>query len=109
MRIIIADDQDFISSGLRARFPEEKGIEICAEAVDGRDALAKLLEFRPKSNVPPLKWWCAATHIRPIRLRLVKEPFDHHDYIFELKHDGFRAVTYIQNANARFCPAICGS
>ena len=32
-----------------------------------------------------------------MRLRLVKEPFDHPDYIFELKHDGFRAVTYIQN------------
>jgi hypothetical protein len=27
-----------------------------------------------------------------MRLRLVKEPFDHPDYIFELKHDGFRAV-----------------
>jgi bifunctional non-homologous end joining protein LigD len=35
--------------------------------------------------------------IRPMRLRLVKEPFDHPDYIFELKHDGFRAVVYIQN------------
>jgi hypothetical protein len=25
-------------------------------------------------------------------LRLVREPFDHPDYIFELKHDGFRAT-----------------
>ena len=24
-----------------------------------------------------------------MRLRLVREPFDHPDYIFELKHDGF--------------------
>jgi bifunctional non-homologous end joining protein LigD len=32
-----------------------------------------------------------------MRLRLVKEPFDHPDYIFELKHDGFRAIAYIQN------------
>jgi ATP-dependent DNA ligase len=30
--------------------------------------------------------------IRPMRLRLVKEPFDNPDYVFELKHDGFRAV-----------------
>jgi hypothetical protein len=30
--------------------------------------------------------------IRPRRLRLVKQPFDEPDYIFELKHDGFRAV-----------------
>jgi bifunctional non-homologous end joining protein LigD len=32
-----------------------------------------------------------------MRLRVVKEPFDHPDYIFELKHDGFRAVAYLQN------------
>lgn len=32
-----------------------------------------------------------------MRLRLVKEPFDHPDYIFELKHDGFRALVYLQN------------
>ena len=36
-----------------------------------------------------------------MRLRLVKEPFDHPDYIFELKHDGFRAITYIENGECR--------
>jgi hypothetical protein len=38
-----------------------------------------------------------------MRLRLVREPFDHPDYIFELKHDGFRAVVYLQ---ARECKII---
>lgn len=32
-----------------------------------------------------------------MRLRLVKEPFDNSDYIFELKHDGFRALAYLEN------------
>jgi ATP-dependent DNA ligase len=32
-----------------------------------------------------------------MRLRLVREPFDHPDYIFELKHDGFRAIAYLQH------------
>lgn len=36
-----------------------------------------------------------------MRLRLVKEPFDHSDYIFELKHDGFRAVVYLQNGECK--------
>jgi len=31
-----------------------------------------------------------------MRLRLVRGPFDHPDYIFELKHDGFRAIAYLQ-------------
>ena len=30
-----------------------------------------------------------------MRLRLVREPFDHPDYISELKHGGFRAVAYL--------------
>jgi len=36
-----------------------------------------------------------------MRLRLVREPFDHPDYIFELKHDGFRAVAYLQNGECK--------
>ena len=36
-----------------------------------------------------------------MRLRLVREPFDHPDYIFELKHDGFRAVAYIDRGDCR--------
>src|SRR5580700_4798531 len=47
MRIIIADDQDFIRRGVRAVLSEEKDIKVCAEAIDGRDALVKALELKP--------------------------------------------------------------
>jgi DNA-binding NarL/FixJ family response regulator len=47
MRIIIADDQAFIRRGLRAVLSEEKDIKVCAEAIDGRDALLKALELKP--------------------------------------------------------------
>jgi len=30
-----------------------------------------------------------------MRLRLIAKPFDDPDHIFELKHDGFRALAYI--------------
>jgi bifunctional non-homologous end joining protein LigD len=36
-----------------------------------------------------------------MRLRLVKEPFDDPDHLFELKHDGFRAIAYIEKGQAR--------
>ena len=39
-----------------------------------------------------------------MRLRLVKEPFDNPDYVFELKHDGFRAVVYLQNGECKLIP-----
>jgi bifunctional non-homologous end joining protein LigD len=36
-----------------------------------------------------------------MRLRLVKEPFDNSDYIFELQQDGFRATAYIDEGECR--------
>jgi DNA-binding NarL/FixJ family response regulator len=47
MRVVIADDQEFLRRDLRAVLCEAKDVEVCAEAIDGRDALAKSLEFRP--------------------------------------------------------------
>ncbi len=47
MRILIADDQEFIRRGVRAVLSEEKDIQVCAEAIDGRDALIKSLELIP--------------------------------------------------------------
>ena len=35
--------------------------------------------------------------VKPMRLRLIKEPFDNPDYLMEWKADGFRAVAYIEN------------
>ena len=36
-----------------------------------------------------------------MRLRLVKEPFDDREYLFELKLDGFRAIVYLENGQCR--------
>jgi two-component system, NarL family, response regulator LiaR len=47
MRVIIADDQEFIRRGVRTALSDEEDIEVCAEAIDGRDALTKALQLRP--------------------------------------------------------------
>jgi bifunctional non-homologous end joining protein LigD len=39
--------------------------------------------------------------IKPMSLRLVREAFDDPAFLFELKHDGFRAVCYIDNGECR--------
>ena len=36
-----------------------------------------------------------------MRLRRVSAAFDDPNYIFELKHDGFRAIAYIENGECR--------
>ena len=38
-------------------------------------------------------------HIKPMLATLTKEPFDHPDWIFEMKWDGYRAVAEIQDGN----------
>jgi bifunctional non-homologous end joining protein LigD len=39
----------------------------------------------------------ALPRIDAAQLTLVREPFDHPDFFFELKHDGFRALAYISD------------
>jgi len=39
--------------------------------------------------------------INPIRLARLPEAFDHPDWLFELKWDGFRAIAYIEAGQCR--------
>jgi bifunctional non-homologous end joining protein LigD len=39
--------------------------------------------------------------IQPMRLSRIAKPFDDPDYVFELKHDGFRALAYIDAAECK--------
>jgi len=40
-------------------------------------------------------------HIQPINPTRIAQPFDHLDWIFELKHDGFRALAYVEDGTCR--------
>ena len=46
-RILIVDDHEMVRRGVRSVLSRENGMEVCAEAVDGRDAITKASEFRP--------------------------------------------------------------
>jgi DNA-binding NarL/FixJ family response regulator len=46
-RILIADDHEIVRHGIRALIESHPGWEVCAEAVDGREAVEKTLELRP--------------------------------------------------------------
>jgi bifunctional non-homologous end joining protein LigD len=39
--------------------------------------------------------------IQPINPTRIAAPFDHSNFVFELKHDGFRAVAYIEDGSCR--------
>jgi bifunctional non-homologous end joining protein LigD len=40
-------------------------------------------------------------HVKPLELARRVEPFDDRNWLFELKHDGFRAVAYVSEAQCR--------
>jgi bifunctional non-homologous end joining protein LigD len=39
--------------------------------------------------------------VDPTKLSLCAQPFDSPDWVFELKHDGFRALAYLDNGNCK--------
>ena len=47
IRVLLADDQALISSGIRSLLDAEDDIEVVAEAADGQQAIALALEHRP--------------------------------------------------------------
>jgi hypothetical protein len=47
--------------------------------------------------------------VYPMRLLRIREPFDHLDFIFEPKLDGFRALAIVRGASASSCPATAAA
>lgn len=47
VRLLVADDHDIVRQGLRALIQEQAGWQLVAEVKDGREAVAKAIEFRP--------------------------------------------------------------
>ena len=68
LRILIADDHEVVRHGLRALLQNHQEWEICGEAVDGRDAVAKAASLKPDLAIldigmPNLNGLDAARHI----------------------------------------------
>jgi len=47
MRILVADDHEIVRQGLRRLLEAQPGWEVCGEAANGREAVAKARELRP--------------------------------------------------------------
>jgi DNA-binding NarL/FixJ family response regulator len=47
MRILIADDSDRVRSGIRAILDNEDDLQVCGDAIDGKQALELTGELRP--------------------------------------------------------------
>ena len=51
MRILVVDDHQVVRRGIRSLLESAKDVEVCGEAVDGRDAIAKAMEQKPDTII----------------------------------------------------------
>jgi two-component system, NarL family, response regulator NreC len=70
VRILIVDDHEALRAGVRSVL-EGRGLEVCGEAADGQEALAKALQLRPDLvildiTMPVLDGFSAAREIHKL-------------------------------------------
>src|SRR4051812_43163032 len=80
-----------LRGGYRSR-PAFEGIRKCPAPADTVCASSVLWENERRVPVPVFS---------PMPLASLPEPFDHDDWLYELKFDGFRALAYIENGTTR--------
>jgi len=88
LRILVADDHDVMRIGIKELLATREGWEICAEARDGREALAKTGELKPDIvildvNMPELNGIEAARRIRKkfVNTEVLIISFDYSDHL----------------------------
>ena len=84
-RILIADDHDVTRQGVRTLLKDEADLEICGEAVNGVDAVAKARELDPDLiimdiSMPGASGFSAATNLREAGSRCKVLFFTTHTY-----------------------------
>ena len=98
VRLLLADDHEFVRKGLRSLIEEQPGWEVAAEAVDGRDAIEKAREVRPDIAVmdismPSLNGLEAT--------RQITKDGSHTKVLILTMHDSDPLVREVLNAGAR--------
>lgn len=96
IRVLIADDQPLVRSGLRAILGTEPGVEVVGEAVDGADAIARSDRLAPDvilmdvqmPGVDGLSATRAITAQGPRPGVIVLTTFGHDEYLFEALRSG---------------------
>lgn len=97
-RILIADDHEIVRHGIRALIESHPGWEVCAEAVDGREAVEKTRELRPDLalidvSMPNLNGLDAA--------RQIVQSFPHTRVLILTMHESEQIVREVLEVGAR--------
>jgi DNA-binding NarL/FixJ family response regulator len=90
VRVLIADDDDLMRAGLKAVLSSDPGIDVVAEAGDGRPAVARVREMHPDLvlmdvRMPDMDGIAATREVLAVAPQVkvvILTTFDQDDYIF---------------------------
>lgn len=113
-KILIVDDHQMVREGVRALLAAQPGWEICAEAANGRQALAAALQLRPDVIVmdlliPDLNGLDATRQIRkqlPDTEILALSAYEDFSLVQSAFDAGVRAYLFKSHVRAHLIPAI---
>ena len=98
LSILIADDHAVVRAGLRALLESRDGWQVCAEAIDGRDAVEKAIKHKPDIAVldvgMPLLNGVGAT-------RRIRKASPHTQVLILTAHESDELVQQVVGAGAR--------
>lgn len=122
LRVLVADELDIVRDGLRTLLSSRPGWKICAEAINGREAVEKAIQSRPNVAVldlglPELNGLEATRQIHQALPRteimllasqnseqLARDAFDAGAHILILKSDAKRMLVSVIESAARHNP-----
>jgi len=114
IEIVIADDHTIVRQGLRKLLEEEDYLKVTGEAMDGREAVLKVLELKPDVVImdiamPVLNGIEATRQIRQADLKtkvIILSMHDHNRYIRELLSIGVSGYLLKNAASSDIIKAV---
>ena len=116
MRVLIVDDHEVVRAGVRALLAADKDIEVSGEAVDGRDAIARVLKLLPDAvvmdiSMPNLSGIEATRELRrshpEVRIVMLSQ-YDFPHMLQQALNAGASAYVVKSHANTELVPALRG-
>jgi len=98
IRILIADDHEVVRCGVRSLLSETQNFDVCGDAIDGRDAVAKAKQLKPDVVVMDV----SMPHLNGLEAtRLIRDALPQTEVLILSQHEAPEMIRQAYSAGAR--------